>query len=92
MDHVIALGVRVRAVPGEREGTLQQFENISPESEALDFDHPGGNPGANLKSISHRCYLAVDLNNCRFAPTRSRREGRGRRGGDTHPLGVRPAQ
>ena len=19
--------------------------------------HPGGNPGANLKSISHRCYL-----------------------------------
>ena len=22
-----------------------------------DLTHPGGNPGANLKSISHRCYL-----------------------------------
>ena len=21
------------------------------------FHHPGGNPGANLKSISHKCYL-----------------------------------
>ena len=23
----------------------------------LHTPHPGGNPGANLKSISHRCYL-----------------------------------
>ena len=61
---------------------------------------PGGNPWANLKSTSHRCYLAFVWElTCRFAPyeetvvlppMRSRREGLARRGGDTRPLGVRP--
>ena len=28
-----------------------------PEVDSVWCGHPGGNPGANLKSISHRCYL-----------------------------------
>ena len=28
-----------------------------PRNSFNEFSHPGGNPGANLKSISHRCYL-----------------------------------
>jgi len=30
---------------------------MPPTLNAKEQSHPGGNPGANLKSISHRCYL-----------------------------------
>ena len=30
-----------------------------PLAESVNRSHPGGNPGANLKSISHRCYLIL---------------------------------
>ena len=36
---------------------LERSDGLSPESQGqfLDLTHPGGNPGANLKSIAHRC-------------------------------------
>ena len=36
---------------------LVEGEGDVPESGKVQSIHPGGNPGANFKSISHRCYL-----------------------------------
>jgi len=37
--------------------TRQQSGEITQDQYDQVITHPGGNPGANLKSISHRCYL-----------------------------------
>ena len=36
--------------------SLKEDSTVS-DVDAKEVFHPGGNPGANLKSISHRCYL-----------------------------------
>ena len=33
------------------------FSSFPPHVFFAALSHPGGNPGANIKSISHRCYL-----------------------------------
>ena len=40
--------------PDHSQSLVAQFQDVAGE---LKLIHPGGNPGANLKSIYHRCYL-----------------------------------